>query len=76
MCLVTDLQYLQLLLNMLFLYLDAIKCSYSKNYCSYTDAVNLICSFHIAVILGLKDVMHTSLELVQHAGNLDIFYTV
>ena len=46
MCLVTDLQYLQLLLNILFLYLDAIKCSYSKNYRSYTDAVNLICSFY------------------------------
>ena len=44
--LVTDLQYLQLLLNMLFLYLDAIKCSYRKNYRSYTDAVNLICSFY------------------------------
>ena len=58
MCLVTDLQYLQLLLNMLFLYLDAIKCSYRKNYCSYTDAVNLF----IVVILGLKEVMHTSLD--------------
>ena len=30
----------------------------------------------IAVILGLKEVMHTSLELVQYAGNLDVFYTV
>ena len=47
MCLVTDLQYLQLLLSMLFLiYLEVIKCLHSKNYCSYTDAINLICSFY------------------------------